>query len=656
MAFLNVKKATLRLAPILTLLLLLAGASSARADDGFFVLSYHDVQDDPARQRLGDAVTIATADLVAHFAWLREHHYTVVSLEDILAARAGTRPLPPKAVLLTFDDGYASTYTRVFPLLKLFGYPAVVAPVASWIEQPAGGEVAYGDTPMPREGFVSWAQLREMADSGLVEIASHGYDLHHGIPGNPQGNLQPAATTPAWDAVRGYEDDATHLARVRRDLERSVRIIGERTGRQPRAMVWPYGRYNEALNALAAGLGMTLSLELGDHGANQAYETGVIRRAFITHGATIHTLIDAFNATARPAAIRAVQVDLDYVYDPDPAQQERNLDRLLDRIQALGVNTVYLQAYADPDGDGNADALYFPNRHLPVRADLFNRVAWQLATRTRVKVYAWLPVLAYTPPEGHPLRGQMVVSNGDGHHPPRYARLSPFSAEARDFVGDIYEDLARHAYIAGLLFHDDAVLADDEDASPAAIAVYTAQWGMPATITEIHADPTLAESWARRKTQLLVEWTDELAARARAYQPNLRTARNLYAPVALDAAAQSRFAQSLPLSLARYDYTVVMAMPFLEEQRKPLPWLAELATRVSRHPAGFERTVFELQAVDWRGAKRPVDSAVLRGQIELLQRLGARHLAYYPDDFIAGHPDLSTLGAAMSAQTYPHPE
>lgn len=647
-------------APLALLLcLFLLAAPAAQAADELIVLSYHDVQDDPARDRLGDAVTIGTAELIAQFEWLREHYYPPISLAEVRAARAGLRPLPDRAVLLTFDDGYASAYTRVLPLLKLFGFPAVVAPVAAWIEQPAGSEVPYGNTTtIPREGFATWAQLREMADSGLVEIASHSYDLHHGIPGNPQGNLQAAATTRAYDAQRGaYEDDAAHRARVRADLERSVRVIEDRTGHRPRAIVWPYGRYNDELSAISAELGMTLGFDLGDHGSNRVQDGGVIRRAFITHGATLDTLVEALNAPARPVAIRAVQIDLDYVYDPDPAQQERNLDRLLDRVQALGVNTAYLQAYADPDGDGNADALYFPNRRLPVRADLFNRVAWQLATRARVKVYAWLPVLAYTPPAGHPLHGQMVMRDaaaGDGHAP-HYARLSPFSAEARAFVGDIYEDLARHAYIDGLLFHDDAMLAEDEDASPAAIEVYAAQWGLPPTLAGIHADPEALEAWTRRKTRTLIDWTEELAARARAWQPYIRTARNLYAPVALDPAAQARFSQSLPLSLAHYDYAVVMAMPYLENQPDPHAWLERLAARVSGHPAGFEKTVFELQTVDWRSGT-PVDTAVLRGQMDLLRRLGARHLAYYPDDFIAGHPVAAGVRPAMSIGTYPYPE
>ena len=58
-----------------------------------------------------------------------------------------------------------------------------------------------------------------------------------------------------------------------------------------------------------------------------------------------------------------MHIDLDYIYDPDPQQQERNLGHLLDRINAMGVNTVYLQAFSDPDANGSAGI--FPEPSYP---------------------------------------------------------------------------------------------------------------------------------------------------------------------------------------------------------------------------------------------------------------------------------------------------
>src|SRR6478672_11477870 len=142
----------------------------------------------------------------------------------------------------------------------------------------------------------------------------------------------------------------------------------------------------------------------------------------------------------RPAKV--MHLDLDYIYDPDPVQQEKNLGLWLDRIIAMGVNTVYLQAFSDPDANGAADAVYFPNRHLPMRADLFNRVAWQIQSRTQAQhVYAWLPMLAWQLPATNPAAKDVVVTmpNQDtGRVAMGYPRLSPFSPRVRALVRDVY--------------------------------------------------------------------------------------------------------------------------------------------------------------------------------------------------------------------------
>ena len=64
---------------------------------------------------------------------------------------------------------------------------------------------------VPRSNFISWAEAREMQASGLVEFASHSYDLHRGVQANPQGNMTPSAFTWRYDpATRRYETDAQY--------------------------------------------------------------------------------------------------------------------------------------------------------------------------------------------------------------------------------------------------------------------------------------------------------------------------------------------------------------------------------------------------------------------------------------------------------------
>jgi poly-beta-1,6-N-acetyl-D-glucosamine N-deacetylase len=632
---------------LLLIMLLIAKAASAGT---FIALCYHGVEDEVVDP---DGMTLATDRFIAHLTWLRENGYRPVGVDDLLAARDGVRPLPDKAVLLTFDDGYASFYSRVFPLLKAFNYPAVLALVGQWMAADEGEMVRYGDREVLREAFVSWDQVREMAASGLVEIASHTFDMHHGVIANPQRNLQPALTSRRYDPEADrYESDDDYRRRIRQDMAAGADLLERETGRRPRVIVWPYGRYNRPAQEAARNAGMEVALTL-EGGASPVSDLSAVNRLLISGNTDLADFVWRLRHPGQQDPRRVVHVDLDYIYDPDPEVQEANLSRFLDRIKRLKISTVYLQAFADPEGDGSAAAVYFPNRHLPVRADLFNRVAWQLQTRAGVEVYAWMPVLGFVL-GGDDLRvhAQLPDMEQAGFDEKAYRRLSPFSTEARRLITELYEDLARHAAFDGILFHDDAVLSDFEDVHPEALAAYR-QAGLPDSIEELRSDPQIMEQWTAFKTRYLVQWTDHLTETVRTWRPAVRTARNLYAGPVLEPASEAWWAQNLEVFLEHYDFAALMAMPYMEGATEPDHWLRLLVERVARHPEGLQRTIFELQSVNWRN-KKPLPTRTMVRQMRLLQSLGAVNFGYYPDDFPAGHPNSRLLHGAISLQTYPY--
>ena len=411
---------------LLAWVLLLAGTVRPEEKGDFLALCYHDVQDvvnDP------DGMAVSTADLVAQFQWLAENDFHPVSIDDLVAASRGKKKLPPHPVLLTFDDGFRSFYTRVYPLLKLFHYPAVLSLVGKWQEVPPGKLVDYGGKPLPRERFVTWKEVREMTASGLVEIASHSFDLHHGVPANPQGNLQPALRTRIYDPQTGtYEKDDAYLKRVRRDLAESRKIILSGSGKAPRVVTWPYGKYTMTALEAARSLGFTLSLALKEERPNRLSSLSVIHRRLVYRNPRLDEFVWTLRHPLRMGPRRFLFVDMDSLFAVDPLRREKKLGLLLDRVKDLAINRVCLKAWWDRNGDGKADALFFPNRSLPVRADLLNRAAWQLWTRSGVEVYVEMPA-----PDDFAL---------------------PFPA-----VPDVFGDLGRYADFSGLLL---PVKADKE--------------------------------------------------------------------------------------------------------------------------------------------------------------------------------------------------
>ena len=636
-----------------------ASAASSTEDppQSFRVLCYHDVRDH-LRDTLSqspESTAVDTAELVRHFSWLQKNGYHPISVQQIIDARAGRSKLPQRAVLLSFDDGYASTYTKVFPLLEQFGFPAMIALVGSWVNQPSPAQARGASNA----SFITWVQVQEMQRSGLIEVASHSYALHQGVLANPQGNMLPAATSRRYDgSTQSYESDAAYRQRITDDLERNRALISAHTGQPTRAMVWPYGAYNAFTAAWSVTSGMTLGFTL-DSGANTALQPlDQLRRSLVSFDSSVIDLNEMLHAPPQQVdwqdgAERVLQIDLDYVYDADPKVQEANLSALLERVLHLHPRTVYLQAFADPDGDGIADAVYFPNRHLPMRADLFSRVAWQLRTRAHVKVYAWMPVIGFKLPANHPAASHLVELDPRAPAAARHQRslrLSPFDPVARQTILEIYEDLGKHAAFAGVLFHDDATLSDFEDSSAAALAVYRNDWQLPDSVQAIRADPLLRQRWSQHKTEWLNAFTMELAGTLRNYQPSLMTARNLFAEPVLHADAEEWTAQSLPSFLALYDHVALMAMPQMERAKDPVAWMDQLLQAVRKQPGALRKTVFELQSRDWRSAK-PIDAADMARQMRRLRLGGVRHLGYYPDDFHHNQPAEQVIMPAFSNAT-----
>ncbi|GIZ12638.1 poly-beta-1,6-N-acetyl-D-glucosamine N-deacetylase PgaB [Pseudomonas sp. NCCP-436] len=618
-------------------------------------LTYHDVEDGTADQAF---MSVRTAKLIEQFAWLKANGYQAVSIDQVLAARAGGPALPERALLLCFDDGYSSFYERVWPILKAYQWPAVLAPVGIWVDAPEGQTVDFGGLPVERGRFLTWEQVREISRSGLVEIAAHTNAMHYGALANPQGNQQPAAVTRIYDPQsKRYESDAEYKSRVTGDVRRISDKIAAATGRPPRVWVWPYGAASgTALSILDEnGYELALTLEDGLDSMDSLYGGA---RQLIANDPEISSFAQQVMTVEDKPMIRVAHVDLDYVYDPDPQQMDANLGELVQRIADMRINTVFLQAYADPQGDGLVRELYFPNRHLPVRADLFNRVAWQLRTRAKVEVYAWLPVLSFE--LGSELQrverwnkdGSIEVS--DEH----YVRLSPFDPEVRKQIGEIYEDLARYGNFQGVLYHDDAVLSDFEDVSPPALAAYQ-RAGLPGDVQQLRGDEETLWRWSRFKSRYLIDFTKELTQKVRAIRgPQVKTARNMFVQPILNPQSEAWYAQNLDDFLETYDWTAPMAMPLMEgvavEDSKP--WLDQLVQRIASRPGALERTVFELQARDWNiDGGVPVDSELLAQWMRRLQWNGVRSYGYYPDDFVNDQPRLLKIRPAISNAWDPLP-
>jgi biofilm PGA synthesis lipoprotein PgaB len=619
---------------------------TAWAAPEFQVLSFHDIV--PSLTATSSVDDVTADNLINYLSWLRENGYTVISIQEVIDSKKSHKKLPEKSVVLTFDDGYKSFYSYVFPLLKAFNYPATLAIVGSWLATPENGSVLYGEKLESRSKFLSLAELKEIASSNLVEIASHTYNLHHALQGNPQGSLMPALSTLEYDPkTQQYETEAHYQQRIRTDLKNNNLWLKEHIGKTPRVVVWPYGSYNGTTQDIARNLGMDVAITLDDSENINLQPLDSIARIYLINNPSLPQFAENFRNLV-PRTERVMHVDLDYIYDKDPKQQEKNLDALLERVKSSGVSTVYLQAFADDDASGVAKSVYFHNHYLPVKADIFSRVSWQLQTRLDVKVYAWMPLLAFDP--GPEKSAQLdFVESLNNEKGIGYKRLSPFSSRSRAFIEGIYSELSQYASFNGILFHDDATLSDSEDASQAALKYYQ-QWGLTPNIIEIKSNPDENKRWIKAKTQFLTAFALRLKEVTSQYQKPLQVSRNYYAETVLNPSSEEWFAQSISNGLANFDWVALMAMPYLEKAKNPNQWLNELVDKVQAYPGAKQKVLYELQAKNWN-TDQPIPSKELRAWMRMLRAKGALNFGYYPDDPFANEPKIDIIKQELSTKS-----
>lgn len=599
------------------------------------ILTYHDV---PIAVT-NDLYAVSVRELIEQIEYLKTHGYSFIRPDDFVAAQTDPTLLPEKSVLLSFDDGYSTFSSNVIPILEMYNCPAMLAVCASWIETDSPKDV------LPP--LMTWDEVSRAATHPLVTLASHSYGLHKAIPYNPQSNTAHAVIARYYDAQQAaYETEAMYRTRIEQDFKDAAEIFLKRIGRAPDIIVWPYGSYSQLSNEIAKQNGYRMAYTTSDYNAQSIHAMELNRWIVAEHPDLLDWISEVkyrekTDHSELPET-RWVQADLDMLYDPDPKQTERNLGAFLDRMADLQPNVICLQAFADPDGDGNVEEVYFPNRALPMRMDLLNRVANQLYIRG-FSVYISMPVLSVIPPAPTDSEPWLVMEeqrNGKTRTSSGcYRRLSPFHEQTAHIMTSLYDDLAAHVRFHGILFQDDAYLNTHEDRNPAAQAFY-----------QEHYTNQTPETWTQCKTKQLNAFTQKLMQAVRRHRPQALFARNLYAPVLTTPCAESQFSQTYCDSLALYDQVVVMAYPRLEEISRPNRWLKKLVENARRRPNGLDKTVFKTQAFDWKKQAWIDEQEVLKW-IRTLIRNGAKHIAYDPDNYTVNRPRLDAIRMEMSVRS-----
>lgn len=235
---------TLAFTVVFTFSALFSGADgrddkSAKEEVFLPIIMYHSILKD---KNLQNDYTISPTLFENDLKYLTDNGYTTVTVEDLINYVYHGKDLPDRCIMLTFDDGYYNNYYYAFQLLKKYKCRAVISPIASMTEkftQTQDISVTYG--------HISDNDIREMANSGYVEIQNHSYDMHTLTP-------RKGVSKKRGESTEDYKNTVTN------DITKAQNYLENVTGKKPSCFVYPFGAKSEGTEEIVRELGFVCTM------------------------------------------------------------------------------------------------------------------------------------------------------------------------------------------------------------------------------------------------------------------------------------------------------------------------------------------------------------------------------------------------------------
>jgi len=184
---------------------------------------------------------ISPAELKNDLEYLKNNGYNTIVIQDLIDFVDRGKSLPKNPIVLTFDDGNSSDYKYLFPLLKEYEMKAVISIMGNVTDKITS---QYDKNPKEKYPNLTWAQVQEMHESGMVEVQSHGYDVHG----------------KAGSGKQKRESDAAYHQRLKADLQKLQDLCQQHLGAEPTTFCYPYGIISKGSHAVLEEMGFAASL------------------------------------------------------------------------------------------------------------------------------------------------------------------------------------------------------------------------------------------------------------------------------------------------------------------------------------------------------------------------------------------------------------
>ena len=438
----------------LAFIVLAPSRSSARATADstptpqIVVLAYHEIDDNPA----APLQTVSAEFLREQIRACRALGWTFLSLPELLARSQHMEQLPARVMVLTFDDGYRSFRDRALPVLLAERVRATLAPISSFV-----------GTEHPELGpLLDWSELRALDSTHAVDFASHSHALHEYVMNDPQRDTAPSAVTRRWlSDEKRYENREEYRSRLWADLNESQGTFQRELGRKLNLLVWPYGVHNDMTRAQAAEAGFMASLSL---------EPRFVTRADLARRCLPRVMVTRRMDFSDPklswlhedeGPVRAAEIDLEALWDPDELVFRARLDQAVTRARAMGATEVVLPFAPDPRRDGQVRRAYAMNHQIPLLADIWTMAASKFIA-AQMRLWVRVPTLDQTWTWERRPEWRLKAAPGSVLADRWTTRLSPEVPEVRINAANLLADLAVYLPISGVVFDGDLAVSTQD--------------------------------------------------------------------------------------------------------------------------------------------------------------------------------------------------
>ena len=207
------------------------------SNDRFLGLMYHQVLKDESRS---GKYIITPDELEGDLKYLSDNGYVSLLPSELARIRKNGEKLPEKTVVITFDDGYETGLYYVLPLLKKYGMKAVINIVGSYTDEYSeideeGKHLSYA--------YLTWSEIKELSDSGYVEIGNHTYNMHSNI-----GERNGCAKKPG-------ESEEEYRKALYDDISSLSDKLEKVTGVRPVSFAYPFGALSDGSAEVIEGIG-----------------------------------------------------------------------------------------------------------------------------------------------------------------------------------------------------------------------------------------------------------------------------------------------------------------------------------------------------------------------------------------------------------------